>query len=339
MRNLFFILIFFFSQSLSAQHRILVCQQPGSQGFRTIQDAINSIPDSSKQPTEIYIMSGTYNERLMIEKSNLLITGELRDKVIITSSIARDSFRCSHPDDWGVATINLKGNDIYLQNLTVKNTFGFDLTTERTIPCENDTATHQKKLTRTGHQMAVRLMKGTRFSAVNCTFSSFGGDTMSPWNVENGVFHFDNCRFEGGVDLFCPRGFSFAENCEFYAYNGPAIIWHDGSKNPESISVLKNCRFNGYDGFSLGRYHRDAKMLLVDCVFAANMKDLPIYHVTKSTEIKWGQRIYYKNCHKKGGDFSWFADNAPQELIDKYGNANYFKIATGWMPDKNLIDE
>ncbi len=339
MRSILIILFCFIAVFSTAQRRILVCQQPGTQCFKTIQEAINSVPDSSALPYEIYIMSGTYHEQLLIAKNNILITGELRDKVIVTSSIARDSFRCSHPDDWGVATINIKGNDVYLRNLTVKNTFGFDFTEERTIPCANDTAGHLKKLTRTGHQMAVRLMKGTRFSAVNCTFSSFGGDTMSPWDVENGVFYFNECRFEGGVDLFCPRGFSFAENCEFHAYNGPAIIWHDGSKNPNSISVLKNCKFNGYEGFSLGRYHRDAQMLLVDCQFSAQMKDAPVYHVQKSTDVQWGHRIYYKNCHRATGDYGWMADNAPEELMAKYGSTTKFMINTGWMPERKLINE
>jgi pectinesterase len=58
-----------------------------------------------------------------------------------------------------------------------------------------------------------------------------------------------------------------AENCEFIAHGGTAAIWHDGSCYEDSKTVLKNCRFSGYDNFLLGRYHRDAQFYLVDCTF------------------------------------------------------------------------
>lgn len=281
----------------------------GHGDFVSIQEAINSMTDDAKVQRVIFVKNGNYNEKLLIEKNNILIKGESRLKVVITQSISRDEFRCDHADDWGVATVNVNGNDVTLANLTVRNSFGFDFNEEKTIPCPNDTAKHEKKITKSGHQMALRTMKATRFAAVNCTFSSFGGDTVSPWNVDNGYFYFKDCRMEGGVDLYCPRGWAWAENCEFYAYGGNAIIWHDGSKHKESISVLDKCYFDGYPNFYLGRYHRDAQMLLMNCRFSEQMKDSSIYHVTKSTDTKWGHRIYYKDCKKEKGNYNWLAGN------------------------------
>ena len=205
--------------------------------------------------------------------------------------------------------MNVNGNDVTLKDLTIVNNYGFEFKAEKTIPCVNDTLNHEKKITKTGHQMALRTMKATRFAAFNCTFSSFGGDTVSPWNVDNGFFYFKNCKIEGGVDLYCPRGWAWAEDCEFYAYNASAIIWHDGSKHQESISVLNNCFFDGYKNFFLGRYHRDAQMLLMNCKFSKNMRDSAIYHVPSAKETNWGHRIYYKNCEKEGGDFAWYKNN------------------------------
>ncbi len=301
---------------LSAQKRIVVSTE-GKVDFKTVQAAINSLPDSSEQPNVIFIKKGIYKEKIFVSKSNIVFEGEDRDGTIITASIARDEWRCEHPDDWGVATTNVSGKDITLRNLTIVNSYGFDHKETVTILCASD-STKQKQVRRDGHQMALRVMNGgTRLKALNCHFRAFGGDTVSPWDVENGLWYFKDCIMEGGVDFYCPRGWAWAENCEFISHTGPAAIWHDGSKYEDSKTVLRNCRFKGYDGFLLGRYHRDARFYLINCVFADNMKDSTIYRVQTNNVIQWGHRVYYYNCHRKAGDYKWFANNINKELAEE----------------------
>jgi len=299
---------------VQAQQKILVAKS-GKADFNSIQAAINSLPDSSVTPRTIYIRAGVYNEKIYIEKANILLEGEDREKTIITEAIARDEWRCGHTDDWGVATMNVGASDLTLKNLTITNSYGYDWTKEVTIYCASDTVNKQKSIARNGRQMALRTMNSTRLKAVNCHFKAFGGDTVSPWDVENGMWYFRDCTMEGGVDFYCPRGWAWAENCEFITLNGPAAIWHDGSRHEDSKTVLMNCRFKGYDGFLLGRYHRDAQFYLVNCSFAANMKDSAIYLVPTTNSIRWGKRIYYFNCHRDGGkDYSWYSDNLPSGI-------------------------
>lgn len=299
--------------AVMADAKRIVVAHGGKADFNSIQAAINSLPDSSVEPVIIFIKKGTYREKIYIEKNNFILQGEDRDATIITYPIARDEWKCEHNDDWGVATMNIDGNDITLQDLTIINSYGFEQKTDRTIYCTTDTVTHQKIIQPDrSHQMALRTMKATRLKAINCHFDSWAGDTVSPWNKENGMFYFKDCLMEGGVDFYCPRGWAYAEGCRFIARRGNAIIWHDGSAVQDSKTVLKNCSFEGYDGFSLGRYHRDAQFYLVDCSFANNMADKPIYRVPTSNVIQWGERIYYYNCHRKGGDYSWFSNNLDQ---------------------------
>jgi pectinesterase len=299
----------------------------GKGDFASIQAAINSLPDSSSTPRTVYIKNGTYREKIFITKHNIIFQGEDRQKTIITQSIARDEWRCQHKDDWGVATLNIDGNDITLQNLTVSNTFGFDLKKKDTIiNCKTDSGTFKKTISKDGHQMALRTMRANRLRALNCTFKAFGGDTVSPWNVDAGMFYFKNCIMEGGVDFYCPRGWAYAEDCKFIAHTGPASIWHDGSKNPDSKTVLKNCSFEGFDGFNLGRYHKDAQFYLLNCTFANNMADKDIYLVPTTTVIQWGRRVYYYNCHRKGGDYTWHKDN----LNTAAGNIKPSDITVNW---------
>ncbi|MFX8681121.1 pectinesterase family protein, partial [Acinetobacter baumannii] len=83
----------------------------GTGNFKTIQQAINSLPDSSVSPRILFIKKGVYNEKIWIEKHNIVLEGEDKNAVVLTYSIARDEWRCEHADDWGVATLNLRGND------------------------------------------------------------------------------------------------------------------------------------------------------------------------------------------------------------------------------------
>jgi len=320
-------LLLFLFASVYAQGKRIVVAQDGSGDFRSIQAAINSLPDSATIPRTVFIKNGKYEEKIFLIKQNVVLEGQDKDKVILAQSIARDEWRCSNNDDWGVATLNLRGSDITLRNLTIENDYGFNMQQEKTISCAND-STHQKKVRPDGHQMALRSFQTTRLKVINCILKAFGGDTVSPWNVDAGMFYFKDCVMEGGVDFYCPRGWAYAEHCTFIAHTGPACIWHDGSKDPDSKTVLKDCSFSGYDGFKLGRYHRDAQFYLLNCSFARNMADTDIYLVPTQNNILWGRRIYYYNCHRAGGkDFAWYANN----LSAAPGSPEAGKINAAWV--------
>lgn len=327
-----------FCTKVFAQGNQVVVDPNGKGNFTSIQAAINSLPDSAATPRVIHINAGVYREKIFLAKHNIVLEGEDRESTKIIQTIARDEWRCEHPDDWGVATLNLNGNDITLKNLTIANDYGFTQKESRTVACQTD-STGKKLITANSHQMALRSMNSTRLRAVNCRFVAYAGDTVSPWNLNSGMFYFKDCVMEGGVDFYCPRGWAYAENCTFFANTGPAAIWHDGSTNPDYKTVLKNCRFDGYDGFKLGRFHKDAQFYLVDCHFSKSLADEDIYYVSASNNpLKWGRRVYYENCHRDGGDYTWFANNlatAKSSPTAKQINAGWV-FGGQWQPEKNL---
>ena len=316
-----------------AQGKKITVAKDGSGDFQSIQAAINSVPKDNQTDFTIFIKNGLYAEKLSIETAFIHLKGESKEKTLISFGIARDEYRCDHPDDWGVATLNVKANDISLEDLTITNPYGFENNKDRIIDCPND-STGKKLVRKDGHQMALRVIYATRLKATNCHFIAYGGDTVSPWEVDNGCWYFKDCIMEGGVDFYCPRGWAWAERCIFISHNGPAAIWHDGSHVEDSKTVLVDCEFRGYDGFMLGRYHRDAQFYLVNCQFAANMRDTAIYRVPTSNVIQWGQRIYYYNCHRKGGnDFSWYRDNLPAGLKPEQITVKWV-FGDRWQPEK-----
>ena len=223
MKNTLFLLLFSLSNTLFAQ-KIIVAQD-GSGKFRTIQDALNSLDTNSTKQRVVFIKNGVYREKLMITKSFLKLQGESQNGVIITVTLPSDVWRCENPDDFGAATINVKGHDLVFENITVVNDYGFNAKKDTTIICTNESggqanvnlkdryALPREKGEELGskivriddHQFAFRSMPGgTRLSFINCTFRAGGGDTVSPWDVEGGLYYFKNCTMEGHVDFYCP---------------------------------------------------------------------------------------------------------------------------------------
>lgn len=322
-------LLVFFNASGTIIYRVA---KSGTADFKSIQAAINALPVSN-EPAVIYIAAGTYNEKLYLERSMVSLIGSSAASTIITAAIARDEWRCTSNDDWGVATLNIKANDISLQHLTIENNFAETIKEAYRIECPNDTAASYKEITARSHQMALRTQHCTRLRATNCHFRGRGGDTVSPWEVKEGMWYFKDCIMEGGVDLYCPRGWAWAENCRFIVHGGTAAIWHDGSANEDSKTVLLNCSFSGYDGFLLGRYHRDAQFYLINCSFANNMRDSAIYRVPTQNIIQWGHRVYYFDCSRPAGNYTWFANNISAEEAKRITPRWLFKGR--WLPEQS----
>ncbi len=103
-----------------AQNKIIV-DANGKGRFTTIQETINSLPDSSISANTIYIKKGTYHEKIFIAKHNIIFEGEDREKTIIIQNIARDE--CGENDfAWYSNNLpyGIKANDITL-NWLFKN--------------------------------------------------------------------------------------------------------------------------------------------------------------------------------------------------------------------------
>lgn len=292
-------ILFFFLFSLTQTFAFkpnFVVSQDGKGDYVTIQSALDAVPSKTSGSFIIYIKKGTYNEKLYIEKSNIVLIGEDRDSTRIVYAELRSNWRISHGDDYGSATVNIKEGvtDLTFINLTIHNNYGG-------LYGNND------------HQFAVRAGQGvTRIIIDNCNIIADGGDTLSLWNTEDGMYYHRNCYFEGYVDYVCPRGYCFIENSKFFGRNLTASIWHDGSKGEDQKFVIKNSRFDGVKNFPLGRFHRDAQFFLINCTFSNNMVDKDIFfaHSPPPRTLKWGEnRHYFYNCHGDSVDYAWHKNN------------------------------
>lgn len=67
----------------------IVVAKDGSGNFKTVKEAVASVPDKSKNRFVIYVKKGTYEENVEVEKKkkNVMIVGDGMDSTIITGSL------------------------------------------------------------------------------------------------------------------------------------------------------------------------------------------------------------------------------------------------------------
>jgi pectinesterase len=308
----------------------MVVAADGTGDFKTIQAALDSIPKTNTERVVVLVKSGVYREKVRVDASCVTLCGEGRTVTQIEFPQDDTDFNKS-PDAIGRAVINLnQASDFVLDNLTVENTAGV-----------------------IGPHAMTIYATGDRAVVINCNVLSHGADTVSFWRGESGRTYHANCHIVGSVDFVCPRGWCYATNCTFYEMKDTAAMWHDGSKNKDMKFVLRDCRFDGADGWNLARHHHDAQFYFLDCQFSRTMIDRAPFRVIypldgskpSAADIQrnkdldksnlWGERSYFFHCHRDGGDYPWFADNlatAPGAPKPEQINAAWTFAGT-WNPE------
>jgi pectinesterase len=284
-----------------------VVDSGGSGDFRTVTEALASLPMYTYRRTVIFIRNGTYSEKIRIDADYVTLRGESRDRTILRYSQSRPDW--DSRKDWiGPAVVNIHGDDVMLQHLTVENS-------------QPDTNVHA---------FAVQG-DGTRAVFVDCRLLSRGGDTVALWDYRGGMSYFSGCDFRGAVDMMCPRGWCFIRDSRFTEMRQSAALWHAGSYDPDQKLVVRNCSFEGVPGFWLGRRHYPAQFYLIDCLFSRAMADRPVFLVTYPDSSKnnpdfGGNRVYFHGCTREGGNFAWIADN----LSEAAGNPADRDVTPAW---------
>jgi pectinesterase len=272
----------------------LVVARDGSGEYLTIQSALDAVPVGNQASITVFIRKGTYAEKVYITKSHVTLLGEDRDSTRILFAELREIWNRDHGgSDRGAGVVNIDTGvtDITIANLTVYNNYG-------------------SLYGPTKHQFAIRGA-GTRIMLLGCNVIADGGDTVSLWDRDDGMYYHAECSFEGWVDFVCPRGWCYVTASRFFGHNTPsASIWHDGSGNRDQKFVIRDSYFDGVPGFPLGRNHLDGAIYLIDCTFSKNMADRPFYRPPSSPRPwQWGDRHYFSGCHRDSSDFTWFRDN------------------------------
>lgn len=332
----------------------VVIAADGSGDFTTIQAAVESIPRENRERRILWIKDGTYAEKVRVDAPFVTLRGQSRAGTRLAFSQAAADFD-RQPDALGRAVLNLSAtaHDFVLENLTVENT-------QPTIG---------------PHAFAVFGL-ADRTVILDCDLLSRGADTLALWRgrgaapagpsapgaaddagwVEGGRSYHARLKVTGSVDFICPRGWCYLTDSTIIQVNpgATAAIWHDGSGNPDKKFVLRRCRFDGPEQWFLARHHHDAQFYLLDCTFSSALRDQAPYRVIypldgstpsaddarRNRELDptnvLGERAYFFNAHRAGGDYPWHRDNlaaapgapAPEAITARW------TFAGSWDPER-----
>jgi pectinesterase len=194
-KGLLFLLIILLSHMAKTQQRIIVAKD-GTGQFKSVQAALNAVPEDNKKPVTIYIKKGIYKEVIIVDatKSFIKLIGEDKEQTILTYDNHAGT-RLANGDTlntWTCASFFVYGNDFSAENITFENNAGFTA----------------------GQAVALRI-EGNRASFKNCRMVGFQ-DVL--FLSGSGVKHyFRDCYIEGTTDFIFGAATAVFKNCHIHS--------------------------------------------------------------------------------------------------------------------------
>lgn len=305
------------SRAWSAAAPIVVAPD-GSGAFKTVQAAIDSIPDknANAEPRLILIKAGTYKEHILVpqNKPSITLRGEETDarKTILTFD------RHAGMDDpeapgkkvgtSGSESVLVQADGLSAENLTFENSAG-----------------------EVGQAVAMRTM-GDRLTFRNCRFLGWQ-DTLY---VNGARTYFADCYVEGRVDFIFGRATAVFENCEIHSKNGGYIT--AASTKPEMPFglVFLNCKLTG-DGAKayLGRpWKEGAATAFIHCQIGEHIRAEGFSEWRGNENHKTARYAEFGNTGPGADTASrpTWTKNLTEEEAAKYTVKSILAGADGWDP-------
>ena len=219
----------------------------GSGDTKTVQAAIDRVPDNNKARFVIAIKPGVYNEQVSIPASKPFVSliGTDAQKVRLT-------FRLSNKDAGSTSAAYeayIGGHDFYAENITFENSFG------------------------TGSQAVAVLVEADRAVFKNCRFLGWQ-DTLY---AKNGRQYYAHCYIEGTVDFIFGQSAAVFDNCEIHSKGDGYIAapMRFAADEPSGFVFFK-CRLTSVEtknGIFLARPWRDyGRTVFIDTQMDANVR-------------------------------------------------------------------
>lgn len=320
----------------------IIVAADGTGDFKSVHAAVQSVPLNNRDRVVILIKKGIYREKVRVDAARVTLRGESRTETRLEATVAQGIGR----DDRGQGVLNLSAtaHDCVIENLTVRNTHGqlgvhaFAIfgRADKTVIQDCDVLSHGND--------TLSLWRGREEDAA-LESAAMPADDLGVLK-NGGRYYHARLRVEGSVDFICPRGWCYLVDSQITQLNpgATAAMWHDGSNDPDKKFVLRRCSFDGPPNWYLARRHHDGQFYFIDCRFSERMRDQQPYRQryplnggtptqadserNKRYDLtnKYGDRNYFYNSRRIGGDYAWHRDN----LADAPGSPSAEQITAAW---------
>lgn len=254
----------------------------GTGDFRTIQEALNAVPDFRKNETCIFIKNGTYKEKVIVagSKTNVILIGQDRDLTKITfDDFASKKNRFGEEiGTTGSTSFFVFGDGFRAENLTFENSSG-----------------------PVGQAVAVRI-DGDMVTFINCRFSGFQ-DTLYPHGDKSRQYY-KNCIIEGTVDFIFGWSTAVFDRCTIVCKDNGYITAPSTNEGTAFGFVFLDCKITGTAAFAsvyLGRPWRPfGKSVFLRCDLGNMIKPEGWHNWGKTENEKTSYFAEYQNKGKGG---------------------------------------
>lgn len=323
------LIVFFSFLSFKINDKTIVVSKDGKGDFKTVQQAINAVENSSSTRTKIFIKSGIYKEKIIIPETKgvILIEGENPEKTIITYDdyASKKNAEGKEIGTTGSSTIFIYSNDFTAKNVSFENSSG-----------------------KVGQAVAV-LTSGDRIVFENCRFLG-NQDTLylkGAQDLEDKTKpsrnYFKNCYIEGTTDYIFGAGTAVFETCIIYSKETASYITAASTPQENEFGfVFINSKITGNakdHSVYLGRPWRPfAKTVYIDCELNSTIKPEGWHNWNKMEAEK---TTLYAESNSKGTGanitqrVSW-SHQLNKEERKKYTPENILKGKDQWNIKKSL---
>lgn len=207
-----------------------VVAQDGTGDFRTVQEAVNAVPDFRKGgPTRILIKKGVYKEKLAISntKDGVQLYGE--DGVVLTYDdyAQKPNVFGENKGTSGSSSVYIFGPNFLAENITFQNSSG---------PVGQAVACH------VGADRAV--FRRCRFLGFQDTLYTYGENTRE---------YYEDCYIEGTVDFIFGKATAVFNRCELRSKVSGGYLTAPATPQGTAYGyVFFDCRMTADDGVKDG---------------------------------------------------------------------------------------
>ncbi|MCL2499444.1 MAG: pectinesterase family protein [Defluviitaleaceae bacterium] len=308
---------------------IIVSKNPDVSKYNTIQEAITAIPVEKQKKYVIFIKPGIYNEKLHINKSNIILYGEDPANTIIKYDCSRSILKSNTSN---TATCLIEADDIQIVNITFENTAG--------------------QYRDVGQAVAVAT-QGDRISFYNCRFlaytntlfaglGNFKPEDDGPLNA--GRQYYYKCFITGDFNIILGTAICFFEECkiecrEDSTYFACVIAINAASRYNKNGYVFYKCYINGHAKIKtwLGQpFSNHSSIAYIKC----NMENI--------ASEGWTQRFLPELCFKNTARFIEFGTRGVDmsqrtewsKTLPEDGNLFLYtkaNVLLGWSPNYSRL--
>jgi len=278
LKKIGFTVLFLSALTLSglAKGKQIIVAQDGTGNFKTIKEAINSVPDNNSRTIIIYIKNGVYKEKLDIakNKTNITLLGQDVNKTIITYDdyASKKDSAGKNIGTSGSTSVYIRCDNFSAENITFENSSG-----------------------PVGQAVALSA-GGDKVFFKNCRFLGFQDTIYTFGNTARQYFY--KCYIEGTVDFIFGAATAVFEKCDIFCKRGGYITAASTPEGQKYGYVFLGCKIIGKPekSFFLGRPWRPyASVVFIKCNLPAFIKPEGWHNWGKQDNEKTAFYAEYKN--------------------------------------------